>query len=67
MLADMEDSGYFEKRAIELLHEAGADRLTMLSCELAQMADEYKKYKDAYHQKMNKAIQLIVLARIVEQ
>jgi len=62
----MEDSSYFEKRAIELIHESGADRLTALSLELDHKPDSVDKYKNDYHQKMNKAIQLLVLARIVE-
>jgi len=66
MIAGMEDPSYYEKRAIELIHESGADRLTALSCELAKSDDKAQHYRNGYHQKMNKAIQLLALARIIE-
>ena len=66
IVAAMEDSNYFEKRAIELIHEAEADRITVLSCSMDKNQAGISKYKDAYHQKLNKAIQLIAMARVVE-
>ena len=66
IIADMDDASYFEKRAIELIHEASADRLTVISCRLAKSEAKAIDYSDAYHQKMNKVIQLITLARAVE-
>jgi len=55
VISDMDDASYFEKRAIELIHESESARL-------AGTAASY----NTYHSCMNKAIQLIVLARIIE-
>ena len=66
VISDMDDASYFEKRAIELIHQAGADRITVLSCSIAKNVPKEAEYKKRYHDNLNKAIQLLTLARIVE-
>ena len=54
IIADMDDANYYEKRAIEEIAYATAIRIACIN-ELE------------YHQRINKAIQLLLLAKCSEQ
>ena len=63
IVVDLNDASYYEKRAIECIQEAESIRLTkpeMKGSELI-MVDAM------YHHQLNKAIQLLALARITEE
>jgi len=62
----MRDSSYFEKRAIEAIHEAEVDRITALGAEMDKDIVRFTESNARYHNRLIKAMQLLALARIVE-
>jgi hypothetical protein len=65
IVADMEDAHYYEMRSCELLREANDLRRMNPGSFIGTPTAVKTKVTMRYHKLMNKAIQLIALARIV--